>query len=480
MKRNIVLIILDAIRKDYFDDYAPRIQKLADVSFDQCRAASSCSVPSHGALLTGQLPHENGVTYTSVRYNNIELEDTFLDLLPEYRKFGVSANPWASSEFGFGDYFDEFINVSQNRRFHEGMDISHFVYDECNERGARLYIEFLKAALQRKNTPQTLANGAFAVLSRSLSKFPVPKPVDDGASIVCREIKKRSTDTEKPFFCFTNFMDAHSPMHHVIGYDRSLHDVPVSWSSLSVDNQDKIKFNIECTNGDHDDFISNYRQLYATSIDYLDRKVATLISDIESQTTRETTFIITSDHGENLGYESENYFFGHKSSLSEGLLHVPLYIINPPPGLYNETESRYFSQLRMGNLIESLATEEQEDVFGESVPAELINGYMDELEPFVPDEMVEYYSRAQRCVISDESKYQWDSLGGSAKYRLEKEQPNWQTEVSTDISIPAWAKKHFSISLEQYCKTIDKETSYADQDGIDNNTKNRLEDLGYL
>ncbi|WP_276275460.1 sulfatase-like hydrolase/transferase [Haloarcula regularis] len=318
MSRNVALIILDAVRKDYFDEYAPRLQRAADVSFEQCRAGSSCSVPSHSAILTGQLPHESGITYTSVRYDHIDEDETFLSSLPDHRSFGVSANPWASSEFGFGRFFDDFVNVSRQRRFQDGMDLSQFVYDECDETGVKMYLDFLKAAFHRDNTVQSLANGAFAQLNRSVSKLPVPKPFDDGAATVSREIGKRTGDDDQPFFCFTNFMDAHSPMQHIIGYDRSLHDVPMSWSSLAFEHQDEITFNIDGATQQYDEFISNYRQLYAASIDYLDRTVTDLISEIQAETRRETTFIITADHGENIGYESETTTSGTRAASRKG------------------------------------------------------------------------------------------------------------------------------------------------------------------
>lgn len=480
MARNIVLIILDAVRKDYFDEHAPRLKQLADVSFDQCRSGSSCSVPSHSAMLTGMLPHESGVMYTQVRYDHIDRSETFLDGLPDHRTLGVSANPWASTEFGFGSYFDDFVNISRHRRFQDGMDITHFVYDESEETGKRLYAEFLLEALRRDNTLQSLANGAFAQINRTASKLPFPKPFDDGATTMCREVKKRCTDDEGPFFCFTNFMDAHSPMQHVLGYDRSVHDVPSSWSSLSFDRQPEATVNHGGVTEESEEFVSNYRQLYGASIDYLDRKVSRLITEIQEQTDGETTFVVTSDHGENLGYEAEDHYFGHNGSLSEGLLHVPLYIVNPPDGMFAEREDRYFTQLDLGKLLVSLANEEPADVFRDSVPAELIGGDMEKLQPFATEDEIRHYSRAQRCVISDDSKLLWDSLGGTVEYRLDRSRPNWQEEVGRGVEVPDWATNQFAMDLIEFCEQIDKSGSYADQEDIGDSTKERLKDLGYI
>lgn len=34
MKRNVALVVLDTVRKDYFDEYAPRLRRASDSSFE--------------------------------------------------------------------------------------------------------------------------------------------------------------------------------------------------------------------------------------------------------------------------------------------------------------------------------------------------------------------------------------------------------------------------------------------------------------
>ena len=60
-QRNVVVLCLDTLRKDTLDRLARRLSALADVSFENCRAASGWSVPSHASMLTGQLPSEHDV-----------------------------------------------------------------------------------------------------------------------------------------------------------------------------------------------------------------------------------------------------------------------------------------------------------------------------------------------------------------------------------------------------------------------------------
>lgn len=74
------------------------------------------------------------------------------------------------------------------------------------------------------------------------------------------------------------------------------------------------------------------------------------INEIEQITEGKTTFIITSDHRENLGYESDKYNFNYLTSLTEAILHVPLILINPPSD-YPETIEKIASHLDLKKLV---------------------------------------------------------------------------------------------------------------------------------
>ncbi|WP_435159099.1 alkaline phosphatase family protein [Haladaptatus sp. DFWS20] len=59
--RNVLLVCLDTVRADVFGEHANCLHRMADVSFTQCRAASSWTIPSHASMFTGQLPSVHGV-----------------------------------------------------------------------------------------------------------------------------------------------------------------------------------------------------------------------------------------------------------------------------------------------------------------------------------------------------------------------------------------------------------------------------------
>jgi hypothetical protein len=472
--RNVVLICLDTVRKDFFDEYAPRIQERAEVSFEQCRAASSWSIPSHASMMTGELPSVHGVHDHNRDFSGIAEEDTFLADLPDHYTTGVSANVYASSGFGFDRMFDDFCDVSPDSRFPEGIHVGRFGYEHKGE-GPKKFLSFAKACLEHDHPLKSLANGAAVELDKLLAKLPVPKLLDEGASIIAREGVKTVSSSPEPLFLFTNFMDAHAPLRHVWGYDRSLHNASYTWSSgdfdkweLNVDGREGLERNMAD--------VQTHRGLYGAAIDYLDRTVVEFIDDVQAAADEETTFVITADHGENLGYEAEDYLFGHDSSLSEGLQHVPLYVVNPPEACdYDAEEDGYFSHLRLGELLVGLAHEETPDVFDERIPAELIGSSIAN-----PPEDPEYWNRMLRCVYEGEEKAEWDSLGGSSLYELDHDRPCWQQRVEEGIPYAAFDSEFFEEEISAYKERAEAGDVDGDGPDVDEATQDRLQDLGYL
>jgi predicted AlkP superfamily pyrophosphatase or phosphodiesterase len=124
--RNIVIIVLDTVRKDYFERYADNLIELSDVSFDQTRAPSSWTVPSHASMLTGELPSEHGVHIKNRSFDT--LDSTFLNKYNMYEKTGLSSNGHACSTFGFDVHFDKFMDIHPNFRWYtSGADVRQFI-----------------------------------------------------------------------------------------------------------------------------------------------------------------------------------------------------------------------------------------------------------------------------------------------------------------------------------------------------------------
>lgn len=462
--RNVVLVCLDTVRKDFFDEYAPRIAERADVTYDGCRAASSWSAPSHASMFTGRLPHEHGVHAYQRDFSVVGREDTFLGDLSEYEAVGVSANVWAGSSFGFDGLFDRFSDVSPDQRFPEGLDVAEFGQATADT-GVSRYLAFLRAALAHDRPLASLGNGAAVQLDRVFQRLPVPKPFDDGASLLETQLIEQVEAASGPFFGFVNFMDAHGPFHHVRGYDRSLHDAPLSWTSRTVDMSEAVAVDDEQTLG-------WYRGLYAAAIDYLDRRVVALVDRLDAATDRETTVVVTADHGNGLALNDQNHLGHTKSRLTEALLHVPLAVLNAPGGETNWHDG-YVSHLRLPDLVTGFAHGRRPDVIEDTIRAERI-GYSGPPRT-LDDDLSESEDATVRCLYEGDEKTVWTHHGDSAVYGLNPSRPCRETRRRTGVDV--------SDIDATFGESIDAVARRARSSGavdLDTDSEARLRDLGYL
>lgn len=462
MPRNVVLIILDSVRKDQFNQHAQRIQELADVSFSECRAPSCWSVPSHASFLTGKLPSDHGIHTHNLSFASLSQSNTLCGSLSDHTTLSVSANVYASSTFGFDQLFDKHYDIAPHQRFSNGMDMEKFI-ETRKQDGWRRFTEFLNSALQHNYPLQSLGNGLWFKLNDILDRAPIPKLVDDGAKLIRNRAKKLVAETEGPFFLFTNFMDGHTPYRHAWGYNTNLHNAPHTWSSADFNNWDFMNGELTPEREEH---LQHHRSLYDAAIDYLDRQVATFVQQVQTSTQNETTFIVTADHGENMMWDGDNGLLDHSSSLTEGVLHVPFVIINPPADI---EDPGLATLLDLPQMISAWANEESMVPQREYVPAEVIG-------QGVGDRGGKYWDRMIRCVYREDTKIEWDSLGGTVKYRLPSD-PSLHQRIDEGVTVPDWARSLFNEEITEY-----KQRAQANDHDInfDESVAGRLKELGYL
>lgn len=463
--RNVVLLCLDTVRKDYFDRYAPKLRNRADIIYDQCRSVSSWSVPSHAGMFTGELPSDNGIHAYHRDFSGLSREDTFIRALEDHRALGVSANVWASSAFGFDGMFDSFSDVSPDRRFPEGIHVGQFGQN-CEREGLGRQIAFLREALAHDYSLQSLANGALVQFDDITARLPIPKPLDDGAKSITRRAQSMIKDGPEPFFLFANLMDAHGPLRHIVGFERDIHNAPLGWTSETESWAEVLEM------GDKQ-LIERYRGLYGASIDYLDRVVCSFVDAVQATTDRETAFVITADHGDNLGHKGDGEQWGHvRSSLSEALLHVPQVVINAPEPVGQVSD--YTSHLSLGDLVVGLANGEMPEVGRERIPAERA-GYSGKLHRM--DQVPEEKNRALRCVYEGDRKYVWDGKEKQEVYRLDADHTSWEERVGEEFSIAPYESELFSAPLSTFVERLGDGSAAPDVDAA---TEDRLRDLGYM
>jgi arylsulfatase A-like enzyme len=490
MKRNVALIVLDTVRKDYFDGFAPRIREASDSSFTQARAASSWSLPSHTSILTGTLPHVHGVHAehfdADFDFGSIDRSETFLAELEEWTTVGISANSYINSHFGFDAFFDRFHDFSIGSHtaeslFAEGITVQEYIEENADEpSAAKRYLGFLRASFEHEHPVKSAANGVWALAGPKVKALPVPIPefVDDGATVITETATEEAEILDEPWFLFCNYMDAHTPLRNLLQHDRSLHSVPDGWSSTEIDKWELNKDGLAT-----EEYTQNYRNVYGAAIDYLDRRVESLVAQLRAATDRETTVVVVSDHGHNLGFEADDGLFHHTGSMTEGVMHTPLEIINPPEG-YPETETRLFSHLDLGELLVRLARGEAPDdgLFPKRIPAEtvgLLGGENATWGRDFDEEEHAYWNRMMRSVYRGEgtAKRQWNSIGDCREYRLDPDRPSWQEPEGRAVDLDTADTALFESGLQEYKERV----AAASQDtSFDDAVEDHLEELGYL
>jgi arylsulfatase A-like enzyme len=462
--RNLVLLCLDSVRKDYFDRYAPRLRALSEVSLEGCRAASSWSIPSHASMLTGRLPHEHGVHTHNRDYATLSASETLFGDLPDHRRLGVSSNVFAGPAFDFDTLFDAFDAVSEARRYPAGLDPSDAL--TAGEGGAvGTQLALLARAARAEYPLSSLANVALTYADAATRRAPVPRLFDGGSKPLVTACQRRVEDTDEPFVLFVNAMEAHIPLEPTVGYDGSLYDAPPTFST-----DDTGVWDLLASGDDHGEYLRRRRGLYAASIDYLDRVFAPFVESVLETTERETTVVVTADHGENLGYAADGGLVRHKSSLSEGLLHVPCEVVNPPA----EPPDRrgLCSHLAFATLLPALARGEFPDVTREAVPAEVVGMSAGPEPPANRD----HWDRMLRALIEGEHKHVTDSQGAVLRHALDMDRACWQGPPEAVDAVPDGWSSLFGEEIGQYKRRATADVSETD---VSEAVARRLENLGY-
>jgi arylsulfatase A-like enzyme len=284
---NIIVIIMDTVRQDrlscygYSRETSPNLERLSKTSrvYDNAYSTSGWTAPAHASLFTGLYPIAHGTTQKNWTMDK-DLT-TLAEILSAvgYKTFAVSENPWLSKLFHFDQGFSEYYETWRIR----------------NE------------------SPEE--NLAFELFSRFVNQ----------------------AEKGRPFFAFINFMAAHNPYnssHQFFGHftsDKSIYCTDNSWQGFFLGRRKFSPQEIQQLNEHYDEEI-----LY---VDYLVGRIADLL--VEKQIWDETVFVVTSDHGENIG---DHGLMDHVFSLYQTTIKIPLLIHYP--GLFPaDTRDEQFVQI---------------------------------------------------------------------------------------------------------------------------------------
>lgn len=320
---NVLLLVMDTVAADHLGLYgytrptSPTLDELAKqgIRFDDARAASSWTLPSHATMFTGRWPHDLSVGWV----NPLDRKETTLaEYLGSrgYETAGFVANTlYCATDSGLARGFDAYQDyifpgltalkpaALVDRTVAGLQEVERFLED-------RLDLDIFRPAVQRVWMAINGNRKDAATVNREFLRW-----------------LDRRGSSGRPFFAFLNYYDAHWPYQppglsiHRFGVpprDPGESDLIQNWSSL--DRKGLTESQIAFARDAYDDCVAD-----------LDEQIGRLVDEIGRRGLRENTWLIVlADHGESFG-EHEGVFC-HGTSLYRTELHVPLLIV-PPSGM---------------------------------------------------------------------------------------------------------------------------------------------------
>ena len=326
---NVVLVVLDTVRADEFyralgdEAMAPRLAELAaeGTVFSNLHATATWTLPTHGSMFTGLAPRSHGARRPD--YFLGEDRVTLAQLLGSsgYATACISNNPWVIEERGILRGFESIWNPSS-----ASPAMGPWL------RRVAIRYQWL-ARDQGDGNPRG----------------------DDKNSHRSIELARTWIDRRgaEPFFLFLNLMNAHLPYLPPAPY-------PQTFAPDLVGDPRRLGHNGGPLDPELDpDRAHGLRQLYRASIAYMDEVVGELVDHLRAQgVLDETVFIVTSDHGEDLG---EHRVLGHNGPPWRTTTWVPMILRFPPRIEVGARNVRLASQVDLlPTLLELLGLEELE------------------------------------------------------------------------------------------------------------------------
>lgn len=321
---NVVLIVLDAMRKDVLPAYGgtgrtPHLDEFCRDStvYPESVTPAPWTLPSHASLFTGEFASRHGVHETQDRKTKDILGmmkrvggETLAERLKKrgYYCAGITANSLLAFDEGFARGFESFVHVAQNTPTQEESKVIH---------GLAKY-----GKTKDERTRYMLLHGKFFELLRAVRTYRrinrrrkrIGFPMKKGGEELVRTIEQMKLDP--PFFLFVNLLEMHDPY---TAYERNKAN---RGSFSSVVMADAYGYRPI-----PDWALRNIRENYAGSAALVDSYFGRMISNLEGRRLLDNSLVIvTADHGQAL---KEHGFYGHGTFLHDEIVQIPLIVRRP-------------------------------------------------------------------------------------------------------------------------------------------------------
>lgn len=482
-EQNVVVLVMDTVRAHDIGflshSSGPFNTNNAEaVSIDKAFTSAPWTLPSHASLFTGTTPSKHGA-----HAGNKHLDNTLITLPGVLQNHGfetvaVSNNTWISEEFGFNRGFNTFYKTWQYVQ--SDTDLGRIARQE---EGLTKLTEATKALFDG-NPVTNLTNAIYGQFFR--------KADDDGAARTNEWMEDWLTtrDDSRPFFLFVNYLEPHleyrPPKAHA---EEHLPDDVTFEKAMGV-SQDAWGYITGTIDIAEKDF-EILQALYHAEITYLSEKINAVTQMLKDAGEWENTlFIVTSDHGENIG---DHGLMDHQYAVYDTLIHVPLFIHGGPFGEKEEIHDL----VQLVDLpptildvldIDAPAAREQfqgisfhpdSDETRDFAIAEYMapQPSMDAIQKRVGDlpEHVREYDRSLRAIRTDQYKYIRGSDGSQELYDIQRDPGETEDIAETHDDVVSDLDNRLDDWLDSF-----EHAEHTDTVSMDDDTKARLEDLGYL
>jgi arylsulfatase len=494
MQPNVLLIILDAARArnlqlyGHCNETTPFLDSFAEEAtvYNQARSPSTWSLPSHTSMFTGLEVAEHNIVS---RQESLAPGHTVWETLRDemgYETGVFSENPFITSDsYGLARGFDEVVTGLANRcyPFSSATNPNQFIADDGREDD---YVGYLRYALASGRPVRSTVNALVRQLEL-IAPASVPELLSTKAgnkSIAYASAFLDWQEGRSTWGACLNFTDVHHPYipteeHNRWGGDQlqEIHDslIDPRWDFYSGREPWWKRKALE--------------SLYDGCLHQTDATIEHIIRTLrERGQLDDTLVVITGDHGEGFGEPSfvrEGFrIVGHAGGIHELLLHVPLVVKRP--------------RQESGDAVTDVATLTRfADVVVDTVDDERQSG------GFVPDGPVvatsdvdRQYEFALKNFDAYRKELDTSMFTGLARavYRNRpdgavRKYVQWEDDERTvDIfnaqnAVPRRTDENAALEVENtFDQFVDAGVRVSSDsfDNVDDETKRRLENLGYM
>jgi arylsulfatase A-like enzyme len=468
----------------------PNLESFQDeaTTFTDAITSAPWTLPSHASMFTGQYTTEHGTNAGSLTF-----EPEITPLAEQLRQSGyetiaISNNSWISPEFGFDAGFDHFYGGWELLK--GGVDLQGVVRE--NSSRIQQFKEILDE-LTPKNLPRTILNIAY-------TRF-YYRRYDYGAKFTNYRIKRflsKMWDQSQPFFLFANYLEPHLSYDPPKPYRYEHIPDNISREQLESVDQKPWEYLAGNINMTEDDF-SALKALYEGELSYLDCRLGQLFDFLRSEgILDETLVLVVGDHGENIG---DHGLMDHQYCLNDTLLRVPLIVRHPvfvPSGLKTDAlvelrdlyptildicdvnvpldESVSSFSLVEGGYIDETTIGDREFVFAEyTVPQPDLDELRSRTDDVEALAFLDSLDQPLRCLRTGDWKYIRSHDGSVELFDLNSDPDETNNIAEDHLELVT----DFGERLDTKFDSLKPPTGSRLED-VEEGTRDRLEDLGYI